>query len=429
MSELVYCLGRDFDGRAGGGESYIKSHALSASRLGLRAEIMSLAWRPKTIEHDFTTITRVRCPGYEIRPEYVELYKHRLAPAIVRRLSGESGPHVIHSFGQWVAAGQLATDQLRRRGVEVSHVATVWEMIGPHTHAKLDNELISGRWTRRMRHRALVGWVDRVAVPSEVRGLCAADRVIVNYRRLENLIHETCGDEVDVAVLPYATATAFEPIQTNYEVPQPVGDLRQSDGPLIVSTSRHAARKGIDILLRALALLRDEGHTFRAAVVGKGMLLDAHRQLVADLGLEDRVTLPGVVPDVRPYLAHADVHCLPSLAEGSGSMSTIEALQFGVPCVSSAIDGMVEDLTDEVDALLTAPDDVDDTARALRRLIVDSDLRARIAAAGRELFETRFSAEAQTDALANVYEGFGLDVDRTRAIEGDAAPLHARHVV
>lgn len=410
MGQLIYCLGRDFVGRAGGGESYINSHAMSAAEIGLKPEIFSLARRAESIDLGYATITRTRSPGFDFRPEYVEFHKYRLVPPIVRRLRDRPGPHVIHSFGQWVAAGQKATDALREQGVEVHHVATVWELIGPHTHAKLDNELITGHWVRRIQHRALAKWVDRVSVPSERRGLQAADRVIVNYRRLSDLIADECGTNDHVAILPYATATAFEPVDADYELPDSVRALEAQEGPLIVSTSRHAARKGIDILVRALAQLRDEGISFRAAITGKGMLLSAHRKLVADLRLEDRVTMPGVVPDVRPYLAHADIHCLPSLAEGSGSMSTIEALQFGVPAVSSAIDGMVEDLTDGVNALLARPGDVEDTASALRRLLVDPELRSRIGAAGRELFADRFSVEAQNRALADLYSEFGLAV-------------------
>lgn len=415
MSALIYCLGRDFLGRAGGGESYINSHALSASQIGLKPEIFSLARRSETLDLGYTTIRRTGTPGFDMRPEYVELYKYRLVPPIVRRLHEEPGPHVIHSFGQWVTAGQAATDELRKHGVDVHHIATVWELIGPHTHAKLENELIVGNWARRIRHRALARWVNSVATPSERRGLQAADRVIVNYQRLADLIADECGDGVDVAILPYATATAFEPAEVEYELPDPVSSLKAQEGPLIVATSRHAARKGIDVLVEALALLRDDGLAFRAAITGKGMLLGAHRKLIGELGLEDRVTMPGVVPDVRSFLAHADIHCLPSLAEGSGSMSTIEALQFGVPAVSSAIDGMVEDLTDGVDALLTKPGDVEDTARAIRSLIVDSELRNRIGAAGKELFANRFSVAAQNQALADLYADFGLTVSRDGA--------------
>jgi glycosyltransferase involved in cell wall biosynthesis len=130
---------------------------------------------------------------------------------------------------------------------------------------------------------------------------------------------------------------------------------------------------------------------------------------VRELKLEDRVVLPGRVPDVRPYLHHADAFLLPSIAEGSGSVSVLEALQFGVPVISSAVDGMVEDLTDDVDSLLVETGSVEALHRALKRLIDDAALRARLGQAGAELYQRRFSADAATTALKDLYAGLGFE--------------------
>jgi glycosyltransferase involved in cell wall biosynthesis len=50
------------------------------------------------------------------------------------------------------------------------------------------------------------------------------------------------------------------------------------------------------------------------------------------------------VDDVMVYLRAADVYVLPSLEEGSGAVSVLEALQAGTPVVVSAIDGLPEDI-------------------------------------------------------------------------------------
>ena len=85
--------------------------------------------------------------------------------------------------------------------------------------------------------------------------------------------------------------------------------------------------EGIDILLHALAQLRRRGARFHACLVGGGSLLALHRRLVARLRLDDVATVVGPVPDSYPYLAGADVFVLPSLEEGGGSLSLLEALQ------------------------------------------------------------------------------------------------------
>lgn len=412
MGQLIYCFGRDFVRHASGAESYIRAQAMSAAQLGLKSELFALCWTPGTRDLGYTKVVRTRSIGSEMRSEYVELQKYRLAPAIVRRLRDEPGPHVIHSFGTWAVVAQRATDQLRAEGVEVSHIGTCWELMGPHTRSKLQNQVVRSNPLKLARQRFLLEWVMRNTLPAERRAMREADTVVSNYRRLTDLLHSEYGEEVDVTELPYTTPSAFEPVADSYPKPQPVSDLSHKEGPLLVATSRQMPRKGLDVLIRAIGRLRDEGVPLRAAIVSRGTLLAAHRKLVEDLNLGDRVTLPGVVKDVREYLGHADIFCLPSLAEGSGSMSVIEALQFGVPVVSSAVDGMIEDLNDDVDSLMVTPGSVDELTDALRKLALDPALRDRIGAGGRELFERRFSVPAATDALAGLYAGFGLEVTR-----------------
>lgn len=410
MGQLIYCYGRDFVRHASGAETYIRAQAMSASQLGLKPELFALCWRRGTRDLGYVKVVRTRAIGSEMRSEFVVPQKHLLAPAIVQRLQGEPGPHVIHSFGTWAVAAQQATDKLRGQGIEVAHVATCWELMGPHTRSKSNNQVVRSHPIKRARQATLTEWVKRVTIPAEGRALRSADVVLLNYVNLERKLHAEYGAEVNSSVLPYTTPAAFEPVDTASPMPEAMAELAELDGPMIVCTSRQNPRKGVDVLIRAIAAVRDAGVPVRATIVSQGPLLESHRNLVKQFGLQDRVAMPGRVKDVRPYLAHADIFSLPSFAEGSGSMSAIEALQFGVPVVSSAVDGMLEDLTDDVDSLLVAPGSVGELATALRRLAVDESTRERIGAAGRDLFERRFSVPAATSALASVYAKFGLDV-------------------
>jgi glycosyltransferase involved in cell wall biosynthesis len=73
--------------------------------------------------------------------------------------------------------------------------------------------------------------------------------------------------------------------------------------------------------------------------------------------LGGRVALPGKLPDPRPYFRHADVFVLPSLEEGSGSVSLIEALEAGVAVVASDIDCIPDEVADGDSVLLFPPAD------------------------------------------------------------------------
>jgi glycosyltransferase involved in cell wall biosynthesis len=132
-------------------------------------------------------------------------------------------------------------------------------------------------------------------------------------------------------------------------------------------------------------------------------LLEAHRQLAARLGLAGSVALPGFVADSFAFIRAADIFVLPSLEEGSGSVALLEALQAGVPILASRVDGIPEDVTHGVDAMLVEPANVEELARLLARLAADAPLRASLGLRARRTFETRFSAPALATALAGVY--------------------------
>jgi glycosyltransferase involved in cell wall biosynthesis len=220
--------------------------------------------------------------------------------------------------------------------------------------------------------------------------------VLVNYAVVERLIREAHGDGVPLRRFPYAPESAFMPLREH----------RGAAGapPRIVVVSRHDPRKGIDVLLRALALLREQGVPFHARLAGPGPLLARHRELARELGLDPCVEVLGLVKDPLAELAEADVYVLPSREEQSGSLALLEAMQSGVAVVASGVDGILEDVVSGVDALLVAPCDAAALAGALSRVLTDTALRARLAAAARGTFETRFAAASLVDAIGGLYQ-------------------------
>ena len=179
-----------------------------------------------------------------------------------------------------------------------------------------------------------------------------------------------------------------------------------------MSVSRHDARKGVDALIRALARLRAVGVKFRACLIGGGELLEPHRRLARSPGLGAETTITGFVRDSYSYLRHADIFALPSLQEGSGSVSLLEALQAGAAVVASNIDGIPEDVTDGDSALLVPPGDAAALSDAMQRALTDADLRNHLRRRAREAFVEKFSAEAFTAALREVYAELGFEGQR-----------------
>jgi len=133
--------------------------------------------------------------------------------------------------------------------------------------------------------------------------------------------------------------------------------------PCILSVGSLTRRKGHDVLIAALATLRDLSWTCR--IVGSRDLdagvADELERLISTLRLEDRVTLLGEVEDVRPEFARADIFALASRYEGYGTA------------------GAVPEVVPAAAGILVAPDDRQELAAALRRLLDEPQTRMAMA--------------------------------------------------
>jgi glycosyltransferase involved in cell wall biosynthesis len=383
-------------------------HARAAISAGYEPHIFSIAPRSAVIETDFGVLHRVSSPVRPPRSITSVLQRPWLVPALVRFLDGMPGVHILHTYGAWADPVLAAARRLRRRGVEAIPLATVFMAIEHETTAKLTSRIVreSSSWLGL--HRLELEWVRRVTKPVEGRAYRRLPVVIVNYESVRAGLEQAYGPGMSIRRLTYSPPTALQDPPQHDGIPAPLQGFGDPAAPLIVSVSRHDGRKGIDVLIDALVRLRDDGVAYRACLVGPGLLLSTHRRAIASLELEDRVLIPGRVPDVMPYLLSADVYVLPSRQEGSGSVALLEALQAGAAIVASGVDGIPEDVRHEHDALLVAPGDPAALGAAINRLLGDPKLRARLSAGARQTYEQRFSLAAMGRQLASLYAELGL---------------------
>ena len=161
-------------------------------------------------------------------------------------------------------------------------------------------------------------------------------------------------------------------------------------------------RKGSLDMLEALALLRDQGVPFAATISGIGPDYDSSRALAAKLRLE--VEFSGYANyDAAPTLyRQADVFVSPTYAEGF-SNTILEAMASGLPSVACYAVGVVDCLRNEENGLLVQPGDIPALAGALRRIIEDRPLRARLAATALEECRRTYSWEAVGRQIMQVY--------------------------
>jgi len=155
--------------------------------------------------------------------------------------------------------------------------------------------------------------------------------------------------------------------------------------PTILFVGRHDPRKGLPDLLRACGLLAREGHRFRVVVVGDGWLR-WRAEWMATGDLRGRVRFVGRVTNANlpRYYASADIFCSPARGGESFGLVLLEAMACGLPVVASDLPGYRAVLAPGVQGIATPPRDPRALAAALRELLLDADLRARMGCRGIE---------------------------------------------
>jgi rhamnosyl/mannosyltransferase len=180
-----------------------------------------------------------------------------------------------------------------------------------------------------------------------------------------------------------------------------IKEVREIYGPRIVlSVGRLVYYKGFEYLIRAMKNV--EGHLI---IVGSGPLLESLEREAKDCGIANRVTILTDVKDARPFYHAADVFVLASIARSEAfGVVQLEAMACGTPVVNTNLDSGVPCVSlDGVTGLTVAPCDKEALSIAIKKLLDDSDLRAKFGEAGKRRVSEEFSVEVMTRRTLELY--------------------------
>lgn len=239
------------------------------------------------------------------------------------------------------------------------------------------------------------------------RSLRAAARIASTSRVMARRVQDLLEEEIDVCLTPFGVDSShFRP-----------GPGPREAGDLVVGTVKTLASKyGIDVLLRAYALLARDPAVLGAAapysvslrIVGGGPE-EAHlRALAAELGLDPDMVFAGPVPhhQVPQILNALDVFVAASrLDSESFGVAVVEASSCGVPVVVSDAGGLPEVVRNGVTGVVVPREDPHSLYLALRALILDPEARERMGRAGVELVKAEYEWESCVEALLACYGG------------------------
>jgi glycosyltransferase involved in cell wall biosynthesis len=351
-------------GRVGGLESVVRLLASGQARRG-HPVAAALVLDPGGEDHPL--IIPLSDAGVLVEPVVVPPRAYRAEwtalGAVIRRL----GAAVVHTHGY--RADVLAGAAARRAGVPT--VTTVHGFTG------------GGRKNR------LYEWLQ-IRSFRRTSAVVAVSRPLVDRLAGEGIARER------IHCIPNAWA--------------PAADLLSRDGArrhlgippdryVLGWVGRISGEKGADVFVRALALL-PPGVT--ASIIGDGRERSATERLAAALGVSDRITWHGTVPDAGRLYAAFDAFVLSSRTEGT-PMALFEAMSADVPVVATRVGGVPDVTGDGAAALLVPSEDPVALAAAIVELRADPAASAgRVAAASRRLADA-YGVEPWLDRYDALY--------------------------
>lgn len=174
----------------------------------------------------------------------------------------------------------------------------------------------------------------------------------------------------------------------------------------LLAVGRLSRHKGYETLLHAASMLRDEGFDLDVKIAGSGEQLEDLIDLRAKLKLDEAVSFLGQMEQaqVLDLWREADIGVVPSLTEGL-PLTVVEAMAQARPIVASRVGGIPEVIEHEVNGLLVRAGDSGELSAAIRRIIEDPALAARLAKGARSAFETGgWSEQSVVEQTLSIYD-------------------------
>jgi glycosyltransferase involved in cell wall biosynthesis len=337
-----------------------------------------LAHRPAEVDaralivDDGPLSARLRSQGLEV--DALHEYAGRPGLGAVRRFAGDLDrllkrwpPHVVWACGQ--KAAMLSVVPCRRRRVPL-----VW-------------------------HKVDFSWDSSLGRPlaAAVDGLVAVSHAVVAPLGAVGARRSLGVVGVPITLDPSFRATPDQ------------------ERPIVGTLARLIPYKGLDRMIRAVALLRSEFPSLRLRIAGGAVReFPGYRSeletLIARLGLADAVDLPGFVNDVTEVLRDMTVFVNATDRDQDGfglealSASILEASFAGIPVVAPATGGIGEAVIDGLTGTLVPSPEPDLLSAAIARYVRDPDLRRRTGEEARLWAQRTF---APTAAAARLYAALG----------------------
>ena len=234
-----------------------------------------------------------------------------------------------------------------------------------YCHSSLDEDYYSGNVFEDTIHKHLLRKVMidsnlNIAVSEYVKKSYAGDlriaedKIKVIYNGIEYVNNDSSCDGV---------------LETN----SCQSEYVQLDEKRLLYIGRLVAVKGVDTLIKAIALLKDRGVIVSLDILGDGEVRAELEKLADDLGIAEQISFRGMVLEKEEYYKTDGIFVCPSVCQEAFGISVIEAMSRGLICVASKVGGIPEIISDDRQGILFEAGNVN----ALADAILEAQTRCR----------------------------------------------------
>jgi glycosyltransferase involved in cell wall biosynthesis len=199
--------------------------------------------------------------------------------------------------------------------------------------------------------------------------------------------------ESKIEVIHYGLDALPEPWAENPALPI------RDDAPLLLCVARLAPQKGVDTAIQALPSVPEA----TLLVLGEGPERARLEALAREIGVDERVVMPGRVGDIAALYSRCDVVVHPARWEGFG-LAMLEGMLAAKPVVAARAGSAPELIADGMTGLLVPPDDPAALAHALNTMLADPRRRSMYGSIGLGRARTEFSVDRMAQRTLAVYE-------------------------
>lgn len=178
---------------------------------------------------------------------------------------------------------------------------------------------------------------------------------------------------------------------------------KQKDGNMnLVSVGTIYYVKNYSFLVECFSEICKKTDNVHLTILGDGVLRSELENQISSLGLNEKVTITGVVGDVENYLAKADIYVASSVFEGL-PISMLEAMSAGLPIISTNVGGVSDIVKNGENGILVESGDKDGYIAALSELISNEEERMKMSERSKEL-SVNYDIKNMVEGYERIYE-------------------------